>query len=113
MPTQKSSDLASNYPLIAEHFAPRPFHSNIFLLATAAFCGIPIVMLLFRFRLHNFDLDVLRLSLVGVTVLAGAWWQTFKIYSSIHRLFHDGQIEKFEENSALDKVLRSTSKLIL
>jgi hypothetical protein len=106
--------MAKNYPPGAELFVPRPFRSKIFLVATGAFCGFPIIMLLWDVKIvGNLDFEVVLSQLLAVFLLAIAWWQTYKIYTSIHRLFDDGRIEKFEENSALDKVLISASKLII
>jgi hypothetical protein len=113
MPRSELPGLADSYPPVAEDFVQRPFRSRNFQTVTASFLVIILGIIFLDFKEpYRSSFEMLGGSLAAVFLLAWAWWQTLKIYTSIRTLFYNGQIAKFEKDSALDKVLVNTSNLM-
>jgi uncharacterized membrane protein YeaQ/YmgE (transglycosylase-associated protein family) len=111
MPTTPSSPL--NYPPVAERFLQPPFRSGIFRVVTAAFFGMLIMIFVANLKqAPTQNLEVLVWSLLGALSLVWAWRRTLRVYTSMRELFYNGQIEKFEKDSALGKVIANASELI-
>jgi hypothetical protein len=97
----------------AEFFVQSPFRSRIFPATTAAWAFVVVnIALVAVHSLRSQNLISLFFSALATIALVATWWGVFRIHKSIRRLFEDGQIEKLEKGSALDKVLHESSALI-
>jgi hypothetical protein len=113
---EPSNQLTSmtNQASSAEFYTQAPFHNSQFILITCvftldlAFCAFA---LLESWRHSNLQVAICMAFVI--MFLVGTWRLGFRTYEQIRILFETGQIGKVEKGSALDKLLGTTTSIMM